>query len=115
MSRFIFRSTPMCSSLLRREYLSSRCMPVRLDPPCAALYVSRLALDRTTMRRCESLSVGGIGVFCSATSCGRDGGGSDWVPEEKACGQRRCSTERQPRQRAASSMVQAQRIVPPMG
>lgn len=26
------------------------------------------------------LSVGGIGMCCSATSCGSAGGGSDWVP-----------------------------------
>lgn len=32
------------------------------------------------MRRGESLSVGGIGMFCSATSCGREGGGRDCVP-----------------------------------
>lgn len=81
MSRFIFLMTPMCSSLLSSEYFSSRYVPVRLfPPPYEALYVSRLALERTTIKRCESLSVGGMGVLCSATSCGSDGGGSDWVP-----------------------------------
>ena len=80
MSRFIFLMTPMCSSLLSSEYFSSRYAPVRLGPPYEALYVSKLALDKTTIRRCESLSVGGMGVLCSATSWGSDGGGSDWVP-----------------------------------
>ena len=81
MSRFILRMTPMCSSLLSNEYLSSRCRPMRPPPPpWEALYVSRLALERTTIRRCESLSLAGMGTCCSATSRGRAGGGSDWVP-----------------------------------
>lgn len=32
------------------------------------------------MRRFESLSVEGMGLHCSATSCGNSGGGRDWVP-----------------------------------
>lgn len=76
MSRPILRMTPMCSSLLRSEYFSSR--PFR--PPCDDLYVSRLAFDSTTINRFVSLSWAGIGVCCSATSCGSSGGGHDWVP-----------------------------------
>lgn len=36
MSRFILRMTPMCSSLFRSEYLSSRGRPGR-PTPCEAL------------------------------------------------------------------------------
>lgn len=75
MSLPIFRMTPMCSSLLRSEYFAS---PLR--PPCDDLYVSRLALESTTINRFVSLSWAGIGVCCSATSCGSSGGGHDWVP-----------------------------------
>src|SRR4051794_25986748 len=83
ISRFILRITPMCSSLLSSEYRSSLAAPMRAVL-CEALYVSRLALDRTTMSRLVSLSLGAIGTCCSATSCGRAGGGSDWVPGEGA-------------------------------
>lgn len=67
MSRFIFRMTPICSSLFNNEYFSSLTAPIRAEP-CDALYVSRLALDRTTMSRLVSLSVGGIATCCSATN-----------------------------------------------
>ena len=80
ISRFIFLITPMCSSLFRREYFSSRIVPPR--PPCDALYVSRLALDRTTTSLCVSLSWAAIGMCCSATSCGSAGGGHDCVPSQ---------------------------------
>ena len=80
MSLFILRMIPMCSSLLRSEYLSSLWTPIRLAPPCVDLYVSRLALESTTMSLLVSLSVGGMATCCSATSCGSAGGGSDWVP-----------------------------------
>jgi len=80
MSRFILRMTPICSSLLSKEYLSSLCAPMRPGPPCDALYVSRLALESTTMSRLVSLSDDATGTCCSATSCGNSGGGSDWVP-----------------------------------
>jgi hypothetical protein len=76
MSLFILRIIPMCSSLFRSEYFSSR--PLR--PPCEGRYVSRLAFDRTTIKRWVSLSFAGIGTCCSATSCGSSGGGHDWVP-----------------------------------
>lgn len=92
MSRFILRMTPMCSSLLSSEYLSSRCRPMRPPPPpWEALYVSRLAFERTTIRRCESLSLAGMGWCCSATSRGRAGGGSDWVPVNDAMASVVCS------------------------
>ena len=78
MSRFIFRITPICSSLFSSEYFSSLPgMPGLPGPPWEALYVSRLALDRTTIRRCVCLSVVGMGTCCSAVSFGSDGGGSD--------------------------------------
>jgi hypothetical protein len=81
MSRFIFRMTPICSSLFRSEYFSSRMLPPR--PPCDALYVSRLALDKTTINLCVFLSLEGIGTCCSATSCGSCGGGHDCVPKQQ--------------------------------
>jgi hypothetical protein len=58
-------------------YFSSRPLP---GLELTALKVSRLAWDRTTINRREFLSVDGIGTCCSATSCGRDGGGNDCVP-----------------------------------
>ena len=79
ISRFAFRITPMCSSEFSRVYFSSRPLPGFPEP--TALNVSRLALERTTMSRLEFLSVDGIGTCCSATSCGRDGGGKDCVPD----------------------------------
>ena len=82
ISRFIFRITPMCSSLFRREYFSSRRFPPR--PPCDALYVSRLAWERTTTSLCVSLSWAAIGTCCSATSCGSWGGGHDCVHPSQA-------------------------------
>ena len=66
ISLFILRMTPMCSSLLRSEYFSS-CLPGPL-PPWEDLYVSKLAFESTTMRRCVSLSLEAIGTCCSATS-----------------------------------------------
>ena len=81
MSRFIFRITPMCSSLFRSEYLSSRMFPPR--PPCDALYVSKLALDKTTTSLCVSLSLAAMGTCCSATSRGSAGGGHDCVPKQQ--------------------------------
>jgi len=81
MSRPIFRMTPICSSLFRSEYFSSLCTPgLPFPPEKTALYVSRLALERTTMSLLVSLSVEGMGTCCSATSCGRAGGGRDCVP-----------------------------------
>lgn len=68
MSRFILRMMPMCSSLLRREYFSSRWTPMWPGRECDDLYVSSDACDRTTIRRFESLSVGGMATCCSATS-----------------------------------------------
>lgn len=76
MSRFILRMTPICSSLLSNEYFSSLTEPIR-PAECEALYVSKLALERTTIRRLVSLSVGGIATCCSATNWGRAGGGKD--------------------------------------
>src|SRR6185436_7710668 len=80
ISRFILRMTPICSSLLRREYLSSRGTSLRLGALCAALYVSRLALASTTIKRLVSLADDDMGTCCSATSLGSSGGGSDCVP-----------------------------------
>jgi hypothetical protein len=79
MSRPILRMTPMWSSLLSRLYLSSRA-PGPRPVPCDALYVSRVALQSTTIRRCVSLSLVGMGACCSATSLGSSGGGIDCVP-----------------------------------
>lgn len=79
MSRPILRITPMWSSLLSRLYLSSRA-PGPRPVPCDALYVSSVALHRTTIRRCVSLSLVGMGACCSATSLGSSGGGIDCVP-----------------------------------
>lgn len=79
ISRFILRMTPICSSLFKSEYFSSRILLIR--PPCDALYVSKLAFDNTTMSRWVSLSLEGMGVCCSATSCGSSGGGHDCVPK----------------------------------
>ena len=90
MSRFIFRMTPICSSLLSKEYFSSFTPP---RPPWEALYVSRLAFDRTTISRWVSLSFDAIGTFCSATSCGSLGGGQDCVVPEHTCKRLIDSTE----------------------
>ena len=76
MSLFIFRMTPICSSLFSSEYFSSLTTPPRLlwDD----LYVSRLALERTTINLWVSLSLDAIGTCWWATSCGSSGGGHDW-------------------------------------
>jgi hypothetical protein len=78
MSRPILRMMPMWSSLLSREYFSSRAEPPA--PPCD-LYVSRLAFERTTISRCVVLSLDAIGTCWSATSRGSSAGGNDWVPD----------------------------------
>ena len=81
MSRFIFLITPICSSEFNSEYFSSLPgTPGLAGPPALALYVSKLALLSTTMRRWVLLSVAGIGTCCSATRRGRFGGGRDCVP-----------------------------------
>ena len=83
ISRPVLRMIPICSSLLSKEYFSSRWAPGRppgRGPPCEDLYVSRLAFESTTINLCVSLSLLAIGTCCSATSCGRAGGGNDCVP-----------------------------------
>lgn len=50
-------------------------LPPGLPPLWTARYVSRLAFDRTTISRCESLSLAAMGTCCSATSLGSSGGG----------------------------------------
>ena len=84
MSRFILRMTPMCSSLLSRVYFSSYRMPVL--EMYEALYVSRLALESTTIRRRVDLSLALMGWCCSATSAGISGGGQDCDPVRAAAG-----------------------------
>lgn len=81
ISRFIFRMTPICSSLFSSENFSSL-LPVL--PPREERKTSRVALDSTTISLCVTLSVSAMGTCCSATRHGSSGGGSDCVPVDNA-------------------------------